>query len=98
VRGLRADIVNAQRGQQADDAVRDGRDYHGDGLKLVRVDRCEPIESGADLLDRTFRNEPLEFGERNPKGRDITRPKESAKAGFPKTRRGERWGGHVQGH
>ncbi len=94
MRRLSADIVDAQRREQADDPVRDGRGDHGDGLQLIRLGRGQAVEPWADLLDGALRNEPLELGEGNAERLDVAGPKKGAKAGFPKARRGKGLGWH----
>jgi hypothetical protein len=94
-RRLRPDIVDAQRRQQADDGGRDRGGDHGDGLKFVRLGRGQAVEARADLLDCPLRNEPLEFGERDPKRLDVAGAEKGPEAGFPQASRGEGLGWHL---
>ena len=90
----------SQRGRmRAANRVVNGKQYaeyviKKQALELIRLDRREPVEARADLLYCSSRDEPLQIGERNPKGLDVTRPEEGSEAPFPQACRGEGWCWH----
>ena len=67
VRGLGSDLVDAQRGEQADDGVRRGGGHHRDRLELVRLDLGEPIEAAPELLDRALGDRAAGAGGMTPR-------------------------------
>ena len=81
MRRLRTDIVEVKRSQQADDGVRDGRNYHCLRFGFRGLHFGQPIEPVPEIFDRSLGDQPLQPTVRDPERRDVPRMEEYAQAG-----------------
>ena len=63
--------------------MRHRRRYHGDGLQLRRLDRGEPVQAAAEVVDDARRNESAELAVRDAQRVDVSGPEEGPEAGCP---------------
>ena len=83
-RTLRPDIVEAQRGEEADHAVRDALGHLHERVVLGDIDIRKAVQPARDPDQGAIAHHPIQRGARNPSCGDIPRANDADSAGQPK--------------
>jgi len=86
-RQRRADAVDLQRGQKADDRARCPGAGGSHGVELGRLSAGEVVQASCDLLDRTSPQEGPEPGSRDPESLEVSRAEVVPEPGPAESRR-----------